>query len=335
MKNNFIIFFILLFISGVSVPATAQKGKLADKPLFRDPVFDGAADPVVIWNKKKKRWWMFYTNRRATILDSAGVEWVHGTRIGIAESKDGSRWKYIDTANINYRPDSGYTFWAPAVIENKGIYNMYLTYVPGIFNNWNHPRHIIHLTSKDLVNWKYESTLQLANDKVIDASVFKLPDGSWRMWYNNERDGKSIWYADSRDLLNWEDKGKAIAARGEGPVVFRWRDNYWMIVDVWRGMEVYKSDDLLNWKKQPNRLLEEGGRGKDDGAMGGHCDVVVNGEKAYIFYFTHPGRTRLAPAEANTVASKRSVIQVVEIQYRDGNLWCDRNQPVFINLKTK
>jgi hypothetical protein len=69
--------------------------------------------------------------------------------------------------------------------------------------------------------------------------------------------------------------------------------------------------------------------------MGGHCDVVVNGEKAYIFYFTHPGRTKIAPAGANTVAGKRSVIQVVELQFRDGNLWCDRNLPVFINLKSK
>src|SRR4029079_19348714 len=172
-------------------------------------------------------------------------------------------------ANINYRPDSGYTFWAPDVTEHNGIYHMYLTYVPGIFSNWNPPRNIVHLTSKDLLNWKYESTLQLINDKVIDASVFQLPDGTWRLWYNNEKDGKSIWYAASKDLYHWEDKGKAIAARGEGPKVFKWHDNYWMIVDVWKGMEVYKSADLLKWEKQSERLLEEGGTGKDDGAIGG------------------------------------------------------------------
>src|SRR5512139_3120877 len=65
------------------------RGREVKKPLFRDPIYDGAADPVVIWNKQQKKWWMLYTNRRANIIDSTGVQWVHGTRIGIAESVDG------------------------------------------------------------------------------------------------------------------------------------------------------------------------------------------------------------------------------------------------------
>jgi hypothetical protein len=32
---------------------------IAPKPLYRDPVYDGAADPVVIWNPAVQRWWMF------------------------------------------------------------------------------------------------------------------------------------------------------------------------------------------------------------------------------------------------------------------------------------
>ncbi len=164
---------------------------------------------------------MFYTNRRASDQNARGVTWVHGTRIGIAESTDGATWAYRDTANINYRPDEGYTFWAPEVINNEGLYHMYLTYVPGIFTDWKHPRWIIHLTSSDLLNWKYEGTLKLASEKVIDPCVLKLPDGGWRMWYNNESDAKSIYYADSRDLYNWTDKGKAIHDMpGEGPECF-------------------------------------------------------------------------------------------------------------------
>ncbi len=61
------------------------------KSLYDDPVYHGAADPVVIYNKARKCWWMFYTNRRASIQDTT-VQWVHGTRIGIAESKDGVKW---------------------------------------------------------------------------------------------------------------------------------------------------------------------------------------------------------------------------------------------------
>lgn len=304
----------------------------APKPLYSDPVYDGAADPVVIYNKQVKKWWMFYTNRRATIADTTGVAWVHGTRIGIASSADGSSWKYMDTANIDYRPDSGYTFWAPDITEYKGVYHMWLTYVPGIFSNWNHPRDIIHLTSKDLINWKYQSTLSLANYKVIDASVFRLPDGSWRLWYNNEKDGKSIYYADSKDLYHWQDKGKAIDARGEGPKVFRFKNKYWMLVDVWKGMELYFSADLLQWTKQATRILEQPGKGKDDQAIGGHADVVVNEDRVFVFYFTHPGRQKSQPATHGSTADRRSVIQLTELFYENGELVCDRDRPVIISL---
>ena len=319
-------FFLCFFFAAI---ANAQKG-IAPKPLFDDPVHHGAADPVIIYNHQKGMWWMLYTNRRASIDDST-VQWVHGTRIGIAESKDGVDWKYIDTANINHRPDAGYTHWAPDIIEHNGVYHMYLTYVPGVFKNWDHPREIVHLTSKDLLNWKYESTLKLVNQKVIDASVYKLPDGTWRMWYNNETDGKSIYYADSKDLYQWFDKGKAIAARGEGPKVFRYKDKYWMIVDVWKGMELYYSDDLLKWTKQAKRILEEPGKGIDDQAIGGHCDVMVNNDRVFVFYFTHPGRQKDKPAK-NAFEEKRSVIQLAELEYLNGELTCERDKPVNIKL---
>ena len=307
----------------------------APKPLYRDPVYDGAADPVVVYNKLQKKWWMFYTNRRATMTDTTGVAWVHGTRIGIAESDDGAVWKYKDTANINYRPDSGYTFWAPEIASCKGIYHMYLTYVPGVFTNWNHPRDIVHLTSIDLLNWKYESTLQLANHKVIDACIFHLPGGNWRLWYNNESDGKSIYYADSKDLYNWVDKGIAIAAHGEGPKVFRFQNKYWMIVDVWKGMEIYYSGDLLKWTRQATRILEEPGSGTDDQAIGGHADVVVNNNRVFLFYFTHPGRRKDKPALRGSADDKRSLIQLTELFYKNGELVCDRNKPVRIQLAAK
>src|SRR5215204_2218286 len=109
--GSFLLVITILFLSRIH--GNAQEENIAPKPLYADPVYDGAADPVVIWNKKEKRWWMFYTNRRATIEDTTGVKWVHGTRIGIATSNDGKTWTYKDTANLNYRPDSDYTFWAP------------------------------------------------------------------------------------------------------------------------------------------------------------------------------------------------------------------------------
>src|SRR3972149_1553132 len=83
-------FVIPICVLFVAVDACAdERGGVAPKPLYRDPVFDGAADPVVIWNPRVERWWMFYTNRRANVPDLGGVSWVHGTPIGIAESADG------------------------------------------------------------------------------------------------------------------------------------------------------------------------------------------------------------------------------------------------------
>ena len=313
---------------------SAQKQHIAPKPLFVDPVFNGAADPVVVWNKQAKKWFMFYTNRRANMLGLDGVTWVHGTRIGIASSVDGAKWQYVDTADIQYRPDSNYTHWAPEVFENKGLYHMYLTYVPGIFTDWNHPREIIHLTSKDLLHWQYDKTLELASHKIIDACAYPLPEGGWRLWYNNEKDRKSIYYADSKDLSTWEDKGKAIGDKGgEGPKVFKWKDNYWMIVDNWMGMGVYQSNDLKTWKRQEKRILELPGKGKDDQAIGGHCDVLVNDGHAYIFYFTHPGRVGLKGNWKDGIETRRSVIQLGELKYENGEISCDRDEPVNIKLK--
>ncbi len=312
---------------------TTPEGKIASKPLFRDPVHDGAADPVLCWNKAEKKWFMFYTNRRADLARPRGVAWVHGTHIGIAESSDGgATWTYRGVADIDFG-DPNQTHWAPEVIEHDGTYHMYLTFVPGIFEDWQHQRDIVHLTSKDLLHWQRESTLELANHKVIDACVFQLPDGTWRLWYNNEVDGKSIYYADSPDLYQWTDKGKVSGLGdrpGEGPKVFKWKDKYWMVVDVWSGLGVYSSDDCLNWKRQEKNLVEEPGTGPDDQVKGGHPDVVVSGGRAYLFYFTHPERReggKRTPSE-----QARSSIQVVELQYKDGELTCDRDKPTYINL---
>lgn len=336
-SNKKIVFavFLVFQIFSFSVEAqnlNKQSENVSDKPLFRDPVFDGAADPIVIWNKKQKKWFMFYTNRRANDTMAKGVSWVHGTRIGIAESKNGANWTYKDTCNIGYKLP-GITHWAPEIIENKGLYHMYLTIVPGVFEDWYHPRYIIHLTSKNLIDWKFVSKLKLASDRCIDASVFRLPNGTWRMFYNNENDGKSIYYADSSDLYNWIDSGKKIVKdRGEGPKVFQWKGKNWMISDAWRGLAVFTSDDFLNWKRQEKNILEIPGTGTDDKVIGGHPDIVVNEGKAYIFYFTHPGKTPENKGKDN-YDTRRSSIQIAELELENGTIVCHRDNPVYINLK--
>jgi len=329
-----IIFSLCISSCGLFQAQEINSDGIADKPLFKDPVYDGAADPVIIWNREEEKHFMFYTNRRAKADTLDGVSWVHGTEIGIAQSSSGGEsWEYKGTANINYDLVEEPTFWAPDVIENNGNYHMYLTVVPGVFEDWYHPRSIAHFTSKDLINWEYESTLKLSSERVIDASVFQLPDGSWRMYYNNENDGKSIYYADSQDLYNWTDSGKkVIGDRGEGAKVFTWKGKNWLILDSWNGLSVYSSEDFENWDKQKKNILQIPGMGVDDKVKGGHPDVVVQGERAFVFYFTHPGRI---PANngIDNYETRRSSIQISELNYENGQITTNRDKEVKLDLR--
>lgn len=309
------------------------------KPLYRDTIYDGTADPVVIWNPHAKTWWMYYTNRRANVPGLSGVAWVHGTPIGIAQSTDkGRSWNYFQDARIDVSDvieEKNLTFWAPDVYTAPdGRHFMFLTLVPGIFENWNHPRSMIQLESEDMLHWGNAREIHLASDRVIDACIFEIQPGHWRMWYNNERDHKSIYYADSADLQQWKDMGKAVGDQGgEGPKVFQWKGYYWMIVDVWDGLGVYRSDDATDWVRMPGNLLKEPGSGVDDQVIGGHPDVVVSNDHAYLFYFTHPGRT--PEHEGNDgYEHRRSSIQVVELEFDAGLLSCDRNKPTYLMLET-
>jgi beta-xylosidase len=332
-KISFVLTIWIISINAAFSQKADDLGKLAKKPLFRDTIYDGAADPCVIYNRNTQSWFMFYTNRRATLADTTNnVSWVHGTPIGIAESKDqGVSWHYKQTVVFNYGNDST-TFWAPEVYYYKGLYHMYITIVPGIFTNWKHPRHIVHFTSENLIDWIFVAQLKLASDKVIDACIIQLPDSSWRLWYNNEQDRKSIYYADSPDLYQWTDKGKILfdgSKPGEGPNVFYWENTFFMIVDEWRGLGVYSSDDAIHWNRQPERILDVPGLGNQDNVIGQHADVVVSNNRAYIFYFTHPGRNN---PQNNAYEKARSLIQVAELSLDNKQLTCNRDIPVNIQL---
>ena len=142
-----------------------------------------------------------------------------------------------------------------------------------------------------------------------------------------------MYCADSPDLFTWKDRGKAIGDRaGEGPKVFRWKDHYWMVVDVWKGLGVYVSDDCQEWTRQEKNLLSEPGQGPDDKVKGGHPDVVVSGDRAFLFYFTHPGRQNTDPKD-DVYERRRSSIQVVELEYKNGELTCERDKPTYIRLQ--
>ena len=319
--------------NGKAAGASDPAGKLAARPLFRDPLFDNPTDPVLTYNLETRRWFMYYTQRRGR-----GIPLIHGSKIGMAASEDsGATWKYIGTAGITYGQDQhpiDYTYWAPEVIWVADRYHMYLSYVPGIFSDWNHPREIVHLTSRDGIRWETVAKVNLKSGRVIDPCVIQLPGGNWRMFYKDEEKPKSLSYADSPDLYEWEAKGTVVADRnGEGPKCIHWQGRYWLIADTWSGQGVWSSDDCTHWKPQDGVLI------------GNHGDAVIHGDRAWWFYFggqrgrnPHIDWAVIRPAEISTPASaagprEGTAINVVELKVVDGRLmYTDPDQPVYIDL---
>ncbi len=307
--------------------------KMPKAPLYRDPIYDGAADPTVVYNGYENKWWMVYTQRRAN-QKIPGVAYCHGTEIGIASSNDdGLNWTYRGTMQGLEFENGKNTFWAPEIIYHDGLYHMYVSYIQGIPIDWSGERHIIHYTSSDCFNWSMERILDLSSDYVIDACVYQLPDGSFRMIYKDEADGSSSHIARSVDLYNWDELEPVVSDEGhEGPFVFKWKDFYWMIVDKWKGLGVYRSEDGQKWISCHQIILSEVGERQDDATFGRHASVVVKDNQAYIFYFTHPDWDDNADDSCLSYSHKRTSIQVAKLSYKDDHLICNRNEPFELKL---
>jgi hypothetical protein len=303
----------------------------AAAPLYRDPVYDGATDPTVVYHRASGEWWMFYTQRRAS-APGPGFAWVHGSDLGIAVSRDGgASWLYRGTARGLEFEWGRNTFWAPEVLWADGRYHMFVSYIRGVPDRWEgHGRTILHYTSGDLVDWTYQGPCEIGSPRVIDAAVHALPGGGWRMWFKDEEHSSHTYCADSPDLESWGPARPAVTeTEHEGPNVFALGGHYWMLVDEWRGQGVFRSADLETWERD-GLILDAPGRRPDDQDYGRHADVVVAGDTAYAFYFTHPG---LAPGyDDESYAARRSSIQVAALRVEDGHLRCDRDEPVVVTL---
>ncbi len=313
-------------------------GVLAPKPAFRDPVYDGAADPIVIWNPILEKWWMFYTNRRATETHLPGVSWVFKTPIGIAESEDGANWSYVGNANFPDLPieaggDSA-TLWAPDVVYgDDGHWHMYLSIQAGIAERWGKvPGYIDHFVSNNLRDWKYESRFDLPIGS-YDAEVIKMPDGMWRMYYKEPINGATFYYLESKDLKEWSEKKFVISTKGEGPTIFNWKGYYWMILCDGKGFKTFRSVDAEKWDLQPGGpLMPHGtGTGLDDRTTARHGEIIISDNRAFFYYFTHPGRIDEG-RDKDGFDQRRSSIQVVELKLNDGWIVANRNVPTLVQL---
>ena len=271
-------------------------------PLFRDPIYDCPTDPTVIWNREEKKWMLFYTQRRATD-PAVGVSWVHGTKIGVAESRDGAKWLYRGALDLEFERGHN-TFWAPEILWAQGAYHMYVSYITGIPTDWEYPRRMLHYVSDNLWDWRFEGALDLDSDRVIDACVYEIEPGLFKMWYKDEDKQSHTYAAVSRDLSNWQVVGEEVSDCGqEGPNVFRLGGKIWMISDFWRGLASYTSEDFIRWTRCENLLAQSGTRPMDVG-LGHHADVVVRGDRAFLFYFCHPFANELAGARRSSAPNR-------------------------------
>lgn len=303
----------------------------APAPLYRDPVHDGATDPTVVFNRELGQWWMFYTARRPD-APGPGYAWVHGTDLGIAVSTDGGNsWLYRGTARGLDFEWGRNTYWAPEVLWAEGRYHMFVSYIRGVPDRWEgHGRAILHYTSSNLSDWEYQGPCELGSSRVIDAAVYPLPDGGYRMWFKDEEHGSHTYCADSPDLQTWGPARPVVTdIEHEGPNVFALGGHYWMIIDQWHGQGVCRSTDLEIWQRT-GLILDRPGTRTDDQDFGRHADVVVAGDVGYAFYFTHP--CAVPGLEDESYATRRSSVQVAALRVVDGMLHCDRDEPVDLHL---
>ena len=287
-------------------------------PLYRDPIYDGPADPMIIRNVSNGKLYMFYTQRRANqqVFD---VSYCYGTAVGVAESEDGNYWLYRGALDLEFEFGHN-TFWAPEIVydEETQLYHMYVSYIRGVHCHFRGKATIEHYTSKDLFYWDHCGKLEVDSGRIIDPAIAKTPEGIWRMWYKDEDQYAVTCYADSKDLYTWRYRGIAAGdCPQEGPNVFTFGGKHWLISDAWqKGLLVYSSDDMEHFIRQEGTLLLEPGTRPFDNVRGGHADVFVWKDRAYIVYFVHPFTGEMHP---------HTMIQMAELKIKDGKLVCDRN----------
>lgn len=154
------------------------------------------------------------------------------------------------------------------------------------------------------------------------------------MWYKNCANS-AIYESTSRDLKRWSEgkQVEGVKPPCEAPKVFRMGDYYWMMTDpaYGTGLCVYRSQDMKHWEDQ-GRILTDGSDRKDDYPSACHNDVVVFGDKAYIFYATHPGEVDARKAgkpiqqycDNPSYDSRRSSLQCAELKLEGDKLVCVR-----------
>lgn len=319
-------------------------------PLFIDPNYHGSCDPEVVWNEVDRQWYLYYTARRPALENT----WLQ-TPIGVASSPDMINWTfrgYCRFDGIGGDKDAPATYWAPAIIVDKGKLHMFATFKEDLIplqGVWGGPGRIRHFETdlEDPINgWTMVDDLHNTSLNTIDATVYKQDD-QFHLWFkgkSKKATKNQLYHLTSRDLYKWK-KVPFIpsdvfnpSATGSGfeeaPYIFKWQGKHWLITDPHLGLFVYSSEDGSNWEFQ-GTILEEGGSRALDNNMARHCSVTLVDDRAFIFYHVEPWRRydleqkkgeERVPIFRQPLKNRRSVLQMAELKIVDGKLVCERDQ---------
>lgn len=335
---------LILGVGIALVTFSSCKQVVAPAPLFIDPNYHGSCDPEIVWNEHDQSWYIYYTARRPALQNT----WLR-TPLGVIVSKDLANWEfrgYCSFDGVGGDKDAEATFWAPAIIARGDELHMFVTWKPDTIPEtgaWGGPGRIVHYRAPldDPVDgWRKVADMHGDHLNTIDATVYRLED-SYYVWFKGKEIGakkNELYKLASSDLEQWEEKGftqsdvfnESVTGSDfeEAPYIFRWKDRFWMITDPHLGLFVYSSGDGEDWHFQ-GTILREGGTRPLDGNMARHCSVAVKDGRAFIFYHVEPWRDYEGePIFKQPLENRRSVLQVAELTWEDGELSCDRNREV-------
>ena len=103
---------------------------------------------------------------------------------------------------------------------------------------------------------------------------------------------------------------------------------WWMLVDEWRGMGVHRSRRRGDWERRaaPTRSSSASpAAGVGDETFGRHGDVVVEGERATLYYFTHPHWDGSELGSSDAAAARLSAVFAAPLVVVDDRLVCTRD----------
>ncbi|MFI3260068.1 MAG: family 43 glycosylhydrolase [Rikenellaceae bacterium] len=304
--------------------------KTLPAPVYSDPGYTGSCDPEVVWNERDSRWYMFYTGRRP----ARGIASTCGNPIGVASSSDMLNWNfegYCRFDGVGGEKNSAQTFWAPGVIIDGDEAHMFVTHKPDSVAPWGTGGAIAHYktSTNDLVDGWRSLEVTIDEDNCLDASVVKLSNGKFRLYYvggknNKETKGrKTIRYAESTNLSDWEIKGNvlgdvndvSITKHGyqEGVYVFEQDGYFYMIADPHKGLTTFSSKDGVEWKYIGKILIGGTSKRTLDWSQGRHPSVVVRDGRAYIYYHVEPFRPDGARSVDIQPHQRYAFVQIAEL----------------------